>query len=114
MGNFSRDTFNSLKHYVSVRLQQGVPIVDADWNEMDDIRRYELRAFLKWFVGDGVRYAHKDGVAWDYEYVDAALAPVYATSLALDSGGTPWISYWNSDTEQIRYAVRVKKNSHLT
>ncbi len=54
MGNFSRDTFDKLKHYVSVRLQQGVPLVDADWNEKEDIRRYELRAFLKWFVGDGV------------------------------------------------------------
>jgi hypothetical protein len=55
MGNFSRDdTFDALKHYVGVRLQQGVPIVDADWNEMEDIRKYELRAFLKWFVGNGV------------------------------------------------------------
>jgi len=54
MGNFSRDTFDKLKHYVSVRLQQGVPLVDADWNEQDDIRRYELQAFLKWFIGNGV------------------------------------------------------------
>jgi hypothetical protein len=37
MGNFSRDTFDKLKHYVGVRLQQGVPIVDADWNELEDI-----------------------------------------------------------------------------
>jgi len=44
------------------------------------------------FVGDGARgswYARKDGVAWDYEYVDAALDLVQGTSLALDSGGTP-------------------------
>jgi hypothetical protein len=54
MGNFSRDTFDELKHYVGVRLQQGVPLVDADWNEQEDIRRYELQAFLKWFVGNGV------------------------------------------------------------
>lgn len=54
MGNFSRDTFDRLKHYVGVRLQQGVPIVDADWNELDDVRRYELHTFLRWFVGDGV------------------------------------------------------------
>ncbi len=58
MGNYSRETFNKLKHYVSVRLQQGVPLVDADWNEMEDIRRFELRAFLKWFVGDGVPYGN--------------------------------------------------------
>ena len=52
--NISRDTFDKLKHYVGVRLQQGVPLVDADWNEQEDIRRYELQAFLKWFVGNGV------------------------------------------------------------
>lgn len=62
MGNFSRDTFDRLKHYVGVRLQQGVPIVDADWNEMDDVRRYELRTFLAWFVGDGVPQGN-DGFA---------------------------------------------------
>jgi len=54
MGNFSRDTFDRLKHYAGVRLQQGVPIVDADWNELEDIRKYELQTFLKWFVGSGV------------------------------------------------------------
>lgn len=54
MAVISNDTFNALRRYVSVRLQQGVPIVDADWNEMQDIQSYELRAFLKWFVGDGV------------------------------------------------------------
>lgn len=53
-GNFSRNTFDKLKHYVGVRLQQGVPIVDADWNELEDIRKYELETFLKWFVGNGV------------------------------------------------------------
>ncbi len=69
MGNFSRDTFkltNTMyqqitgekvkdpRHYAGVRLQQGVPLVDADWNELEDIRRYEERAMLKWLVGDGV------------------------------------------------------------
>ena len=54
MGNFSRNTFDRLKRYVSVRLQQGVPLIDADWNEMDDIRRSELRTFIKWFIGDGM------------------------------------------------------------
>ncbi|MFD5406143.1 DUF6519 domain-containing protein [Streptomyces griseorubiginosus] len=54
MGDFSRSTFDRVKHYVGVRLQQGVPLVDADWNELEDIRRFEVEAFLKWFVGDGV------------------------------------------------------------
>lgn len=48
------DTFDPLRRYVSVRLQQAVPIVDADWNERDDIDRYERRALVKWFIGDGI------------------------------------------------------------
>ena len=54
MGNFSRDTFDKLKNYVGVRLQQGVPLVDADWNELEDIRKYELESFIKRFIGNGV------------------------------------------------------------
>jgi hypothetical protein len=54
MAVISPDTFDPLLRYISVRLQQGVPIVDADINEADDIRSFELRSFLKWFVGDGV------------------------------------------------------------
>jgi hypothetical protein len=54
MAVISQSTFDALQSFVAVRLQQGVPIVDADWNELDDIRRFEVRAFLKWFVGDGL------------------------------------------------------------
>jgi len=54
MAVISPSTFDALRSYVNVRLQQGVPIVDADWNELDDMRKFELRAFLKWFVGDGI------------------------------------------------------------
>src|SRR5689334_5010757 len=54
MAVISPTTFDALHAYVNVRLQQGVPIVDSDWNELDDIRKFELRAFLKWFVGDGI------------------------------------------------------------
>ena len=42
MGNFSRNTFDPLKNYVGVRLQQGVPVLDADWNELNDVTRQEL------------------------------------------------------------------------
>ena len=54
MSTFSRDTFDMLNRYVGVRLHQGVPVVDADWNEQDQIRKFELETFLKWFVGNGV------------------------------------------------------------
>jgi hypothetical protein len=53
MAVITPDTFDPLRRYIGVRLQQGVPIVDADWNELEDIRKFELRAFLKWFVGNG-------------------------------------------------------------
>ncbi len=54
MAVITKDTFDPLHRYVGVRLQQGVPIVDADWNEMEDVRKFELRAYLKWFVGNGI------------------------------------------------------------
>ena len=72
MSNISRDSFvgtqNALndlrglvspsqpnpKHYVSIRLQQGVPLLDADWNELDDIRRIELEMVLARAIGSGV------------------------------------------------------------
>lgn len=69
MSNTSRDTFiltNVMhkvltngtvvnpRHYVGVRLQQGVPILDADWNELEDIRRTETQINLKHYFGDGI------------------------------------------------------------
>lgn len=72
MGDFSRDSFketqnilNDLRglvspaqpnprHYVSIRLQQGVPVLDADWNEQEDIRRMELEMLLAQAIGSGV------------------------------------------------------------
>ena len=54
MAVITTSTFDPLKARCNVRLQQGVPIVDADWNELDDIRKFEMRAYLKWFVGDGI------------------------------------------------------------
>lgn len=52
--NISRDTFRPEKNYVAVRLQQGVPLVDADWNEMNDIVRHELYDGLSLGFSDGV------------------------------------------------------------
>lgn len=53
MAIITSSTFDPLRRFVAVRLQQGVPIVDADWNEMDDMRRFDLRAARRWFMGDG-------------------------------------------------------------
>jgi hypothetical protein len=54
MAVISDNTFDPLRGYTGVRLQQGVPIADADWNELEDARKFELRSFLRWFVGEGV------------------------------------------------------------
>jgi hypothetical protein len=54
MAVITSTTFDPLRNRVNVRLQQGVAIVDADWNELDDIRKFEMRAYVKWFVGDGI------------------------------------------------------------
>jgi hypothetical protein len=54
MAMITPDTFKPLNSYISVRLLQGVPLVDADWNEAHDVHKFEVQAFLKWFVGNGV------------------------------------------------------------
>jgi hypothetical protein len=50
MGNFSRNTYVPQKQYVAVRLEQGVPLVDADWNEGQDLTRNELYDGLRAFA----------------------------------------------------------------
>jgi hypothetical protein len=58
MAVISDNTFDPLRGYTGVRLQQGVPIADADWNELVDTHKFELRSFLRWFVGDGVPWGN--------------------------------------------------------
>lgn len=82
MAVITPDSFNPLQRYVSVRLQQGVPLVDAEWNEQDDVRRFELRAYLKWFVGDGVPFGS------DAFLLEAAAPPV-ADDFTIRSGVGP-------------------------
>jgi len=79
MGTITNDTFNPIRAYSNVRLQQGVPLVDADVNELDDIRKFDLRAFLKWFVGNGNRLGG-DG----FHILQAS--PASATNVMISSG----------------------------
>jgi hypothetical protein len=55
------DTFDERKQYVGVRLQQGVPLLDRDWNELEDIRRYYERRLRELNIGSGV--PDRDGFA---------------------------------------------------
>jgi hypothetical protein len=55
-GNFSNngvDTFDATKRYYGIRLQQGVPLLDRDWNELEDIRRYAEFSLRGNYIGDG-------------------------------------------------------------
>jgi hypothetical protein len=55
MGNYSRNTYDPNKDYTAVRLQQGVPLVDADWNELNDIVRNEAYNSVAMAISDGVQ-----------------------------------------------------------
>src|SRR6266851_5474261 len=50
-GDFTRLTFNELKHYSGVQMQQGRVQLDADWNEEIDIIDHRWRATLEDAVG---------------------------------------------------------------
>jgi hypothetical protein len=55
-GNFSnngKDTFDPVNRFIGVRLQQGVPLLDRDWNELEDIRRYFERMLRQHYLGQG-------------------------------------------------------------
>ncbi|MBI3803962.1 MAG: putative Ig domain-containing protein [Nitrospirae bacterium] len=51
--SISRDSFNELKNYLGVYLQQGRVILDADWNENQDIFVSFLRRMSREALGDG-------------------------------------------------------------
>jgi hypothetical protein len=53
MANISRDTFDSTKHYRKIILQQGVPWVDADFNESQDSQVFYLRKMIIDCIGNG-------------------------------------------------------------
>ncbi len=59
MGNFSRPPDQRLddaakKHYVGVRVEQGVPLLDADLHLLDGLHRHELEQVGQWMLGNGV------------------------------------------------------------
>jgi hypothetical protein len=53
MTDISRDSYDPTKDYLGVYLQQGRPILDADWNEAQDITRAALAEIRRTALGDG-------------------------------------------------------------
>ncbi|MGK7902090.1 MAG: DUF6519 domain-containing protein [Hormoscilla sp.] len=52
-GDYTRSTFDASKPYSSVRLQQGRVLLDADWNEQQEINEYRETTTNKEIIGDG-------------------------------------------------------------
>lgn len=50
-GDFSRMTFDPLKGYMQVRMQQGRVQLDSDWNEQVEIQTYFLRRLARDLIG---------------------------------------------------------------
>ncbi|QHQ36665.1 DUF6519 domain-containing protein [Algicella marina] len=53
-GDYSRDSFNALRDFASVYLQQGRPVLDSDWNEMVDIFERRIRTATVDTIGRAV------------------------------------------------------------
>jgi hypothetical protein len=54
-GNFSNeknDSFDESNKYIGIRIQQGVPLLDRDWNELEDLRRYQEYILAKYYIGN--------------------------------------------------------------
>ncbi|TVP48073.1 MAG: hypothetical protein EA350_03830 [Gemmatimonadales bacterium] len=47
------------RHYVGLRVEQGVPVLDADLNEAADIERVAARLQLDRFFGDGIPFQNE-------------------------------------------------------
>jgi hypothetical protein len=62
-GDISRSSFNPLKEFSGVRMQQGRPQLDADWNEQVDIANYFTRAATGDIIGPAGAPADDAGFA---------------------------------------------------
>jgi hypothetical protein len=88
-GDFTRDTFDPLKHFSRVLMQQGRVQLDADWNEQASILLHYLRTLATDLIGrhGGLGDAFKikqlktngQSISWDFQilpghyYVDGIL-----------------------------------------
>lgn len=92
-GDISRDTFHPRDSYAGVRMQQGRVLLDADWNEQEDISRNQLSTFVADVLGphcgfgDAFRISpikHRGAI------VDLEISPghYYVDGILCDNAGT--------------------------
>src|SRR5438445_12157848 len=60
-GDFTRDTFDPLKHFSRVLMQQGRVQLDADWNEQTSILLHYLQTLAADLIGPHGGPASSDG-----------------------------------------------------
>lgn len=83
-GDITRTTFDPLKHYSSVRQQQGRVSVDADWNEQADIAAYRVRTDTADVLGR--TGAPRDNAGFSLVALPNAVPQPPSTDLALTPG----------------------------
>lgn len=95
-GDFSRQTFDSRKHYSGVLMQQGRVQVDADWNEQEQIQRRRTQIEARDIIGrcgaprDDAGFvvkvaANKLSIGAGRYYVDGLLAENETDGLAYEA-----------------------------
>jgi hypothetical protein len=95
-GDFSRQTFDPLKHYAGVLMQQGRVQLDADWNEQEAIQRRRTQIEARDVIGrcgaprDDAGFeitlaANKLTIGSGRFYVDGLLAECETAGLAYES-----------------------------
>ncbi len=105
-GDFSRNTFDSRKHFSGVLMQQGRVLVDAEWNEQLAIQHHRTHAETRDVVGRCGTPKAEDGfhISQTPQGDDLLIAPgrYYVDGLLceLDATAVP-VSVANSDNQAI-------------
>src|SRR5260370_33692385 len=104
-GDFTRDTFNPLKHFSRVLTQQGRVQLDADWNEQTSILLHYLQTLAADLIGphggpgDGFKIQDKDKDNQTYTQKFAISPGHYYVGglLCEDSSSEPVLYYSQAD-----------------
>src|SRR5262245_11276856 len=110
-GEFSRDTFDPIHRYSSVRLQQGRVVTDADWNEQADITRHRAEREAVDVIGRCGAPLDAAGFQIGAATYPLAVSSAGATArvvgedgtiLATDDGGATWTLRETGTTARLR------------